>query len=615
MLIFAGLVLSILVAAMNGTTVTTALPTIAGDLHGVDRISWLMTAYLLGQVVSMPIYGKLGDLFGRKRILQSALVVFFVGTALAGFAWSMTSLIAFRAAQGLGSGGLIVTAQGIIGDIIPARKRGRYLSLLAPMIGMATVIGPSLGGLLIDHASWRWIFFANLPLVLVALAVTAVTIKFPQNRRKPSIDYLGAALLGGGVAAIVLVTNWGGTTYPWASGIVIGLIIGAAALLAGWVAVERRVPEPIVPLHLFSDRVFVVSIGLGVAVGMAMFGAVTYLPTFLQIVSGASATRSGLLLLPLMGGMMTASFVTGQLMTYTGRYKVFPICGMAAVTSGLFLLSTMGLDTPRVLTIAYMAILGTGIGLIMPVLTTAVQNSVPHRDLGTATSGINLFRQTGGAIGTALAGTLFTTRLHHQLLAELPPDLAGKASSQAASLTPQAVEQMPPQLQHGVVAAVAGALPSVYLDFVPILAVAFVLAWFMKERPLGTSTATSGESGTQEEAAGTRAGPGPHEQGTVVGASTPEPDQPTRVAGTAPGDRRMQHARSDDPERPRPVSPGARLEGSGGGAKARHTTAPPKAGPSQGGAGDGEACARHRTPHPAEDRHRGRREGPPGQGR
>lgn len=594
MLIFAGLVLSILVAAMNGTTVTTALPTIAGDLHGVDRISWLMTAYLLGQVVSMPIYGKLGDLFGRKRMLQSALVVFLVGTALAGFAWSMTSLIAFRAAQGLGSGGLIVTAQGIIGDVIPARKRGRYISLLAPMIGVATVVGPSLGGLLIDHVSWRWIFFANLPLVLVALAVTTVTIKFPQNRRKPSIDYVGAVLLGSGVAAVVLVTNWGGTTYPWASGITVGLVVAAALLLTAWVAVERRVVEPIVPLHLFSDRVFVVSIALGVAVGMAMFGAVTYLPTFLQLVSGVSATRSGLLLLPLMGGMMTASFVTGQLMTYTGRYKIFPICGMAAITCGLFLLSTMGVDTPRTFTIAYMAVLGTGIGLVMPVLTTAVQNSVPHGDLGTATSGVNLFRQTGGAIGTALAGTLFTTRLHHQLLTELPPALADRASSQADSITPQAVEQMPPELQRGVVTAVADALPSVYLDFVPVLGAAFVLAWFMKEQPLGTSAAaaTSSSPRTQPGVAGSSS-PDPQDRDRSLRTATPRPAQPTRVTDAGPIDPLDRHRQ---PARLGSAGPMPRAADAGDETKSQPKPAPAKSPARPGGAGDRTACARHRAP-------------------
>lgn len=489
MLIFVGLVLSILVAAMNGTTVTTALPTIAGDLHGLNRISWLMTSYLLGQVVSMPLYGKLGDLFGRKRVLQFALVVFIVGTLLSGLAWSMNALIAFRAVQGLGSGGIIVTAQGIIGDVVAPRKRGRYLSMLAPMIGVATVVGPALGGVLIDHFSWRWIFFANLPLVFVALAVTAITIKLPHRRRNPHIDYLGAALLGGGVSAIVLVTTWGGTTYAWTSWVILGLVAAAVLLLTGWVAVERRAREPIVPLRLFSDRVFVVSIALGVAIGMAMFGAITYLPTFLQIVSGVSATRSGLLLLPLMGGMIVASFAAGQLMTFTGRYKIFPICGTAATTAGLALLSTMGVDTPRALTITYMAMLGVGIGLVMPVLTTAVQNSVPYEDLGTATSGINLFRQTGGAIGAALAGTLFTTRLQHQLTAQLPPDLAGQVGAQVSGITPAAVAQMPPVLQHGVVAAVANSLPSVYLDLAPILGAAFVLAWFMQERPMGGSTA------------------------------------------------------------------------------------------------------------------------------
>lgn len=564
--ILVGLVLSIFVAVVNGTTVVTALPTIAGELHGLNRVSWLVTAYLLGQVVSMPLYGKLGDLFGRKRMLQAALTVFLVGTALAGFAWSMNTLIVFRAVQGLGSGGLIVTAQGIIGDVVPPRQRGRYMSLLAPMIGVGTVAGPTLGGFLIDYWSWRWIFFANLPLVLVALLVTTVTIKLPLYRRRPHIDYLGAVLLGGAVTAIVLVTTWAGTAYPWVSGVVLGLIAAAAGLFAGWVAVERRAPEPIIPLRLFSDRVFVVSVALGVAVGMAMFSAVTYLPTYLQIVSGASATRTGLLLLPLMGGMIVASVAAGQLMALTGRYKLFPICGTALAAVGMFLLSTMGAGTPHALAVGYMALLGAGIGLVMPVLTTAVQNSVPHGDLGAATSGVNLFRQTGGAVGAALAGTLFTTRLQQQLLAQLPPELAGQATSRASTITPRAIERMPAALQQGVVAAFANALPSVYLVFVPILAAAFVLAWFMKEKPLGTaigaesdaaSAAGSGVEGTDEaadissrrDAAPAAAAPGDGLRAPAGGPDRPSSRVSTRAAASRESAASARGRAARDPRR------------------------------------------------------------------
>ncbi len=530
--IFIGLALSIITAAMNGTTVTTALPTIAGKLHGLDRMAWLVTAYLLGMTIAMPLYGKVGDLVGRKRVLHFALLVFMLGSALSGAAQTMTQLIIFRAVQGIGSGGLIVTAQGIIGDIVPARRRGRYMSVLAPLIGVATVGGPMLGGLLIDYASWRWIFYVNLPVGVLALVVTAVTLELPRSNRRPRLDVGGAALLGGAVAAIVLITDWGGTSYAWDSGVILGLAVGALVLLVAWALVERRVAEPIIPLRLFGDRVFAVGVLLGLGVGVGMFSVVTYIPTFLQIVVGASATLSGLLLLPLMGGMMAVSAITGQLMTATGRYKVFPILGTASMATGLYLLSTMGVDTPRYAINLYMIAVGAGIGLVMPVLTTAVQNSVPHSDLGTATAGVNFFRQIGGAIGAALAGALFTSRLQHQLAESLSPRAAARMGGQQ-TISPQAIARLPDALRHDVVAAFAEALPSVYLDFVPVLAVAFVAAWFMKEKPLGTvrsAARNAREAAPRTAADATDATSGTASQDTPQPAAT----RPAAATGTAP---------------------------------------------------------------------------------
>ena len=496
-LIFVGLILSILLAALDQTIVSTALPTIAGDLHGFDQISWAVTAYLLGQVVTMPLYGKLGDLLGRKPVFLFSIGVFLLGSVLAGIAQSMGTFIAFRALQGVGAGGLMVGAQSIIGEITSPRERGRYMSLLAPLIGIGTVVGPLLGGFFTEQLSWRWIFYINIPLGAIAVTVVSLVLKLPRNDRTPRIDYLGAVLMGGAVTCLVLITSWGGTEYAWDSPTILGLLAGFVVLSVSWFFAERHASEPVLPLRLFTDRVFVICVALGLAVGLAMFGAVTYIPTYLQIVGGAGATSSGLLMLPMVLGMMGASFLTGQLITQFGRYKIFPIYGTLLAAVGMYLLSTMGIDTTRVEAGIYMVFLGAGIGSIMPVLTTAVQNSVPRSDLGTATSGVNFFRQLGASVGTALVGTLFNSRLSNQLDQALPPELAERASSHASSITPEALENMPPPLRDGFIEAFAEALPPVFRYFVPLLVVAFVLALLQREKSLGTTR--NAETGTSAE--------------------------------------------------------------------------------------------------------------------
>ncbi|GAB3558026.1 EmrB/QacA subfamily drug resistance transporter [Actinopolyspora lacussalsi] len=496
-LIFVGLILSILLAALDQTIVSTALPTIAGDLDGFDRISWTVTAYLLGQVVTMPLYGKLGDLLGRKPVFLFSIGMFLLGSVLAGIAQSMNAFIAFRAVQGVGAGGLMVGAQSIIGEITSPRERGRYMSMLAPLIGIGTVLGPLLGGFFTEQLNWRWIFYINIPLGAVAITVVSLVLKLPGSDRSPRIDYPGAALMAGAVTCLVLVTSWGGTDYAWDSPTILGLLAGFVVLTVGWVFAERRATEPVIPLRLFTDRIFVICVSLGLAVGLAMFGAVTYIPTYLQIVGGAGATNSGLLMLPMVIGMMGASFLTGQLITQFGRYKIFPIYGTVLAGVGMYLLSTMGVETTRLQSGSYMVLLGAGIGSIMPVLTTAVQNSVSRADLGSATSGVNFFRQLGASVGTALVGTLFNSRLSGQLDQTLPPRLAEQASTDASSITPEALEKMPPQLRDGFVEAFAGALPPVFFYFVPLLGAAFVLALLQREKPLGTER--NAEAGATSE--------------------------------------------------------------------------------------------------------------------
>ena len=511
LIIFAGLVLAIFISALDRTVVSTALPTIAGDLHGLNDLSWVITSYLLASTVTIPIYGKLGDLLGRKNVLVFAVVLFLVGSVLSGLSESMLQLIVFRAVQGIGAGGIMIGAQAIIGEVVSARDRGRYMSVLMPLIGVSTIAGPLLGGFLTEQASWRWIFYINIPIGAVALTVIGLGLKLPaRERAKPVIDYWGTLLLAAGVSCIVLLTSLAGTTYGWGSAPILGLIVAAVALLGGWVRVERRAREPVMPLVLFTNRVFLVSIGLAFAVGFAMIGAISYLPTFLQLVGGRSATNSGLLLLPLIAGLMVAAVTTGQLISHTGRYKVFPILGAGSASIGMFLLSTMGAHTTTVESSAYMVVLGLGLGLTMPVLTLVVQNSVAFDRLGVATSGVTFFRQIGGSIGVALAGTLFASNLTHQLAERLPAGAAGSVGTDASSITPAALAHLSPALRTDYVAAFAHALPPIFLYFTPLLAAAFVLAWFLPEHPLST----------QSHAAG---GPTPSPPAEPAGIDPPEP--------------------------------------------------------------------------------------------
>ena len=493
LVIFGALLLGLLLAALDQTIVATALPTIAGELGGLEHLSWVVTAYLLTSTVSAPLYGKLGDLYGRKPLFQIATVIFLVGSALSGLSQGMLELILFRAVQGLGAGGLIVGAQGIVGDVVSPRERGRYQGIFGAVFGASSVAGPLLGGFFVENLSWRWVFYINLPLGVLALIVTAVVLHLPTARVHRAVDYLGSVLLTGGVACLILMTSLGGTQYPWSSPEIIGLGIAGMVLLAAFVFAEQRAAEPVLPLSLFGNRVFAVGSAISFVVGFALFGAVTFLPLFLQVVGGASPTGSGLELVPMTFGVILTSIASGHIISRWGRYKVFPIMGTALMTIGLFLLSRMDENTGILTRSTYILVLGLGLGMVMQVLVLVVQNAVDYRNLGTATSAATFFRSIGGCFGVAVFGAIFNSQLAENLPRYLPSGVISASVGAGAVLSdPSQLQQLSIPVREGYLQAFAASMDTVFFAAVPFALVAFILSGFLPELPLRKTVETTG---------------------------------------------------------------------------------------------------------------------------
>jgi EmrB/QacA subfamily drug resistance transporter len=482
-----GLIIAILLAMLDNLIVGTAMPTIVGELGGLAHLSWVVTGYALATAVSTPVWAKLGDLYGRKGVFMASIVVFLIGSSLAGLSRGMGELIAFRGVQGLGAGGLMVGAMAIIGDLVPLRERGRYQGLMAAVMPVAFIGGPLLGGLLTDHLSWRWAFYINLPLGVLALLVTAVTMHLPGRRGEVSVDWSGAGLLAVGVAALTLLASWGGIEYPWVSAPILGLTALSMLALAAFVSVERRVDEPILPLRLFTSRNFTSAVVLTFLTGLAMFGAVTFLPQFQQMVQGASATSSGLLLLPLLGGMLVTSLLGGQLVSRTGRYRGLLLAGSLLMAAGLGLLGTMGVATSQVTTAVWMVVLGVGMGMLMQTTMLVVQNSVGQPDLGAATGAATLFRTIGGSLGVSLFGTLFAQ--------QLPAGLSGAGGGH---LTPAMLAGLPAAVRDSCQHAVTTGVDLVFRWGALIALLAVVAAWLIREVPLRGLPSQLQPSGSDE---------------------------------------------------------------------------------------------------------------------
>ncbi|MEE4546962.1 MDR family MFS transporter [Streptomyces sp. V4-01] len=499
--VMVGLMIAMLLAMLDNMIVGTAMPTIVGELGGLDHLAWVVTAYTLATAASTPIWGKLGDMYGRKGIFLTSIVLFLVGSALSGMSQSMDQLISFRAIQGLGAGGLMVGVMAIIGELIPPRERGKYQGLIAGVMAIAMIGGPLVGGSITDNWGWRWSFYINLPVGAVALTMVTIVLHLPKKRTESRIDYLGAALLTVAITSLVLLTTWGGTQYAWGSGQIIGLLVLGLAALGAFVYAETRAAEPVLPLRIFRNANFSLISLIGFLVGFTMFGAMTFLPLYQQTVQGASATNSGLLLLPMLLSMMAVSMVAGRVTSSTGRYKIFPIIGGGLITVGLYLLSTMDAHTSRFTSGLFMAVLGAGMGFIMQITMLIAQNSVQMRDIGVGSSSATLFRTIGGSFGVSLFGALFTHRIQETMSSSA--GASGAAAMKAgAQLSPATIAKMPASLKDAYFHAVANGTHTVFLWGAVVSVIGFAAAWFLVETPLrgaGPKPATADEAAPAPE--------------------------------------------------------------------------------------------------------------------
>ena len=497
LIVLPGLLLAILLAMLDNLIVSTALPRIVGDLGGVAHLSWVVTAYILASLVVTPFYGKLGDMYGRKKFFVVAIVIFLAGSALSGLSQSMAELIMFRAIQGLGAGGLMVGAMATLGDIVAPRERGKYMSYMMVVMMLATIGGPLLGGFITENFSWRWIFYINLPVGGAALVYIISTLHLPAKRVNHRLDYLGGGLLAVAAISLVLLATWGGTEYPWGSAQIIGLAVLAVAAAAAFCMVELRVVEPILPLHVFKNRNFSLTMALTFLTGLAMFGALTFLPLYQQTVQGASPTLSGLMLTPMMLGVTVTSIVAGQVTTRTGRYKIFPILGGAIMGAGMYLLTGLGISTTKTTLAIYYVVLGLGMGFLMQMVSLIAQNSVQQKDMGVASSARMFFQQIGGSLGVAAFGAVFARRLTESLAAAAGSGVHISASG--GQLDPATVDSLPAQVKHDVFFAIAHAIQGVFIWALPAAVVIFVLAWFIKEVPLRGRAPTDEAASQQAE--------------------------------------------------------------------------------------------------------------------
>jgi EmrB/QacA subfamily drug resistance transporter len=487
-IIFA-LMLTLLLAALDQTIVSTALPRIASDLHGLNKLSWVATAYLLTSAIVTPIYGKISDLFGRKKIFMIAIVIFLIGSALCGLAQNMDELVLFRAIQGLGGGGLISLVLSIIGDVVSPRERGRYQGYFGAVFGLSSVGGPLLGGLFTQHLSWRWIFYINVPLGIIAMAVISARLHLPVRKSDHKVDVLGASLLSLSAVGLLLATTLGGTSYAWGSSFIISLFAAFVIFGISFVVWETKATEPLIPMKLFKSSIFAVSSILSLLSGLVMLGVIIFLPEYQQVVRGDSPTKSGLLLLPLVFGLFGGSILSGQLITKFGKYRKFPIMGTLILTVGLFLFSHIAVMTSQWTLSAWMFVVGLGIGLFMQVMTLAVQNSVERRYLGTATSTVTFFRSLGSSLGTAIFGAILTNRLAHNLATAIP-HTGSKVSGLVSGIQSNAneLQKLPPAILAKVLAAFTSSFRDIFLYAIPFAAVAFIVALMLKEAPLRTTT-------------------------------------------------------------------------------------------------------------------------------